>query len=74
MTFVEILFCVLGKGETTPPQSEKLIDKKMEAFISSLADQFALSPGGIRNLFHKTIVSDQVLICDNVKHVLTMTY
>ncbi|XP_060594055.1 dual specificity protein kinase TTK-like isoform X2 [Ruditapes philippinarum] len=48
-----------GKEETTPPQSEKLIDKKMEAFISSLADQFALSPGGIRNLFHKTIVSDQ---------------
>ncbi|XP_053397975.1 dual specificity protein kinase TTK-like [Mercenaria mercenaria] len=48
-----------GKEETTPPPAEKLNNKKMEALINTLADQYALSPGGIRNLIHKTIDSNQ---------------
>lgn len=44
-----------GVDENTPPTAAKLNDKRVEALISSIADQYALSPSGIRNLIQKTI-------------------
>lgn len=48
-----------GKEEATSPAAIKLNNKKMEALINTLADQYALSPGGIRDLVLKTMDGSQ---------------
>lgn len=42
-------------------KEDKIINKKMEALVSTLASQYALSPGGVRNLIKRTMDTEQVL-------------
>ncbi|KAL4232982.1 hypothetical protein ACF0H5_007669 [Mactra antiquata] len=51
-----------GKEESEtsiPPVKENLNDKRMEALINTLSEQYALSPSGIRNLVQKTMDTSQ---------------
>jgi len=41
-----------------PPPEERYNNKKMEALVSKLADQFACSPGQLRSLIHKTMETE----------------
>ncbi|WAR08296.1 TTK-like protein [Mya arenaria] len=54
--------------QVTPPKAEKM-NKRMEALVSTLASQFACSPGGLRNLIHATIDNEQESIPPGLEKV-----
>ncbi|XP_052807632.1 dual specificity protein kinase TTK-like isoform X2 [Mya arenaria] len=56
------------EDQVTPPKAEKM-NKRMEALVSTLASQFACSPGGLRNLIHATIDNEQESIPPGLEKV-----
>ena len=61
--YLGLIHCrnIIILSEVVEKKEDKIINKKMEALVSTLASQYALSPGGVRNLIKKTIDTEQVI-------------
>ena len=54
-------------SEIVEQKEDKMINKKMEALVSTLASQYALSPGGVRTLIRRTMDTEQVIYSNSFK-------